>query len=172
MRKKAFVFADIKGYLVKGKAFKRIIIALLVLVVLLQFIRPAQNNGMMDAPTDITHFVTVPDTVMRILKRSCYDCHSNYTNYPWYASVSPMSLLLANHIKNGKAELNFTEFSQYSVRRMRSKLSSTAEQVEEREMPLKSYLLIHRKARLSDPEIKLIKDWVDAAKDQLSQKNE
>ena len=156
----------------KGKAFKRIVITLLVLFVFLQFIRPARNNGTPDAPTDITHVVTVPDTVMGILRRSCYDCHSNYTAYPWYARVSPMSLLLANHIKNGKTELNFTEFAQYSARRMRSKLSSTAEQVEEGEMPLKSYLLIHQNAKLSDGEIKKIKDWVDAAKNELSQKNE
>lgn len=154
----------------KGKLFNRISIALLVLFVLIQAIRPVRNNGTRDAPTDITHFVTVPDTVMSILKRSCYDCHSNYTAYPWYANVSPMSLLLANHIKNGKAQLNFTEFSQYSARRMRSKLTTTAEQVEKQEMPLKSYLLIHRNARLSDAEIKLVKDWVDAAKNELLQK--
>lgn len=155
---------------VRKKIFRNVLLALLILFVLLQFIRPARNKGRADGPTDITNFVTVPDTVMGILKRSCYDCHSNHTNYPWYVNVSPASLLLAWHIKNGKAQLNFSDFSIYSRRRMRNKLSSVAEQVEKREMPLKSYLLMHRDARLSDPEIKLIKDWVDAAKNELSQK--
>ena len=81
-----------------------------------------------------------------------------------------MSLLLARHIKRGKKELNFSDFSQYNRRRMKSKLSSIDEQVENRDMPLKSYLLLHRNAGLNDDQIELIKNWTDSAKAELDQK--
>jgi hypothetical protein len=139
--------------------------------ILLQFIRPRKNSGLAATATDITHFVQVPDSVLNILKTSCYDCHSNHTNYPWYSEISPVSLWLANHIKNGKKELNFSDFSQYNRRRMKSKLSSIREQLEEREMPLKSYLLIHRNAALSNGKIKLVIDWTDSAKLEIDQRN-
>ena len=149
------------------KWLKRIIAGLLITFILIQLIRPKKNNGVADTDKDITHFVHVPNTVMGILKTSCYDCHSNKTNYPWYAEIAPSSWLLANHIKEGKAELNFSEFSQYSRRRMKSKLSAIAEQVDKGEMPLKSYLWLHSIAELNDTQIQQIKVWADSAKAEL-----
>lgn len=154
------------------RQIKKIALGLLIVFVLLQFIRPQKNNGIADTPVDITKAVNVPDTVMRLLKVSCYDCHSNKTVYPWYAEIAPGSWWLAGHIKNGKKELNFSEFSRLSARRMKNKLKSTAEQVDKREMPLKSYLLIHGNARLNEAQIKLIKDWTDTARQQLDAKNQ
>lgn len=154
----------------KKRLFKRILLAILIVFILLQFIRPAKNVGIPGSDAEIIHFVHVPDTVLSLLKTSCYDCHSNHTNYPWYSQISPVSLLLANHIKQGKKTLNFSDFSQYNRRRIKSKLSSIGEQTVKREMPLKSYLLIHRNAALNDNQIKLIKDWTDSAKAELDQK--
>lgn len=154
----------------KKRLFKRILLAILIVFILLQFIRPAKNIGIPGSAAEIIHFVHVPDTVLKLLKTSCYDCHSNHTNYPWYSQISPVSLLLANHIKQGKIALNFSDFSQYNRRRIKSKLSSIGEQTVKREMPLKSYLLIHRNAALNDNQIKLIKDWTDSAKAELDQK--
>lgn len=149
---------------------RRVALALLVIFIGIQFLRPPKNNGVADNPTDITHFVTVSDTVMRMLQASCYDCHSNKTNYPWYAEIAPASWWLANHVKEGKAELNFSDFSQYTRRRMKNKMSSIADQVRDREMPLKSYLLIHLNAELSDAQVKLITNWADSAKAELDRK--
>ena len=154
----------------KKKILKRVLLGLLIVLVLIQFIRPEKNNGLADTDKDITHYVHVPDTIRSILRTSCYDCHSNHTHYPWYAEISPGSLWLANQIKNGQAELNFSDFSQYTTRRQKNKLTSIAEQVEEREMPLKSYLLLHGNARLSAGQIQLIKDWADSAKAELERK--
>ena len=154
----------------KKKIIKRVLLGLLVIVVLIQFIRPEKNQGSADTDKDITHFVHVPDTIRSLLKKSCYDCHSNHTNYPWYADISPGSLWLASHIRNGKDKLNFSDFAQYTTRRKKNKLTSIVEQIEEREMPLKSYLFLHRNARLSPGQIQLIIDWADSAKTQLEGK--
>lgn len=154
----------------REKVLKRIALALVLVFIGMQLIRPQKNDGAADTPNDITHVVTVPDTVMRMLKASCYDCHSNKTNYPWYAEIAPSSWWLANHIREGKAELNFSEFSQYSKRRMKTKLNSIGEQVDKREMPLKSYLLIHGNAKLSDGQIQIIKAWADSAKTEVDRR--
>ena len=154
----------------KRKFFKRLFLGLLILLVLIQFIRPEKNNGMADTDKDITHFVQVPDTIKTLLKISCYDCHSNHTVYPWYSEISPGNWWLANHIKEGKADLNFSDFAQYSPRRMKNKLKAIADQVENREMPLKSYLLLHSDARLNEGQIQLIKLWIDSARAEVDRR--
>ena len=120
-------------------------------------------------PQDISTLVPVPDDVQGILKKSCYDCHSNNTRYPWYSYVQPMGWWLAHHIKEGKAELNLSEFAEYSLRRQQSKLKAIAGSIENDEMPLSSYTLIHTGAKLSPTEKELLLDWVPKPKDHLSQ---
>lgn len=146
------------------------LVGLLIVFVLMQAIRPQKNNGVAETDTDYTRFVSVPDTIRNMLRTSCNDCHSNKTVYPWYAEIAPSSWWLANHIKEGKAELNFSDFSQYGRRRMKNKLTSIAEQVEKREMPLPSYVLLHAEAALSEGQIKIIKDWADSAKAEVDRK--
>jgi len=146
----------------KGK----IIIILIVVLILIQFIRPARNNGLAATPQDITHYVQVPDTVMHILQRSCYDCHSNHTVYPWYANINPLGLWLDNHVADGKRAINFSDLSKFDARKLDHRLKDIAEDVESGDMPLASYTLIHTYARMSKNEIKTIKDWtLDARKE-------
>lgn len=121
----------------------------------MQFIQPKRNEGSFAASNNNL----IPDSVSFILKRSCNDCHSNNTIYPWYASIQPFGWLLAKHINDGKKELNFSEFDAYSVRRIKSKLKSIEERIKDGSMPLKSYLLLHNKARLTVTEKKLIINW-------------
>ena len=109
-----------------------------------------------------------PET-RQLADAACYDCHSNNTTYPWYSNIQPMGWLLANHIKEGKAELNFNEFGSYSERRQQSKLKSIAGQVKENEMPLASYTMLHKNARLTKHQKALIIDWALQAKDSLEQ---
>lgn len=142
---------------------KRILLIVVVLLIVAQFIRPKHNDGVAAAATDITHAVHVPDTVMSLLRTSCYDCHSNHTTYPWYSKISPVNWWLANHINDGKRALNFTTFATYSYKRMGKKLKSAAHDVHEGDMPLNSYLWIHTYAKLNDAQKKLIVDWADSA---------
>lgn len=109
----------------------------------------------------------VPATIKNRLQVSCYDCHSNNTDYPWYSKIQPAAWFLEDHIQEGKDELNFNEWAEYSDRRKNSKLRSIISQIEEDEMPLDSYTLIHRDAILSDEDKTLIVDFITALKDSL-----
>lgn len=117
---------------------KKTLLSLLIVLSAIQFIRPAKNKNTAEQKADITMQFNVPADVQNVLKTSCYDCHSNNTNYPWYANIQPMAWLLANHINEGKAELNFNEFAGYSKRRQLSKLKAVANSVKDGSMPLSS----------------------------------
>jgi hypothetical protein len=146
---------------------KKILLALLVVLVLIQFIQPARNKGNQSSPTDLIKVVNAPPNVQSILKKACYDCHSNNTNYPWYASIQPFGWLLANHIKEGQEELNFSAFASYSKRRQISKLNGIANSIKDGSMPLSSYTMIHKNARLTKEEKALLFEWAAKAKDSL-----
>lgn len=150
------------------KIIKKILLGLLVVLILIQFFRPARNtdNGIMSA--DISRVVNIPFNIQQRLKTSCYDCHSNHTNYPWYSNIQPVGWWLTHHIKEGKAELNFNEFSFYSKRRQLSKLKAIGESINDGSMPLSSYTLIHRNANLSAEDKKMIVDWTETTKDSLT----
>lgn len=150
----------------------KIFIGLVVVLVLIQFIRPEQNKGEAATPQDVTHAVQVPDDVMLTLKASCYDCHSNNTNYPWYANINPVGLWLNHHIEEGKAELNFSSFATYPKKKQDHKLEELAEEVEEGHMPLPSYTLIHTDTRLNDQQTKRLVEWVKAERLKLGVANE
>ena len=144
-------------------------LAVLIVLTGIQFIQPVRNENGQALPTDISKTISIPSNVRLVLQTACYDCHSNKTNYPWYANIQPMGRLLANHIEDGKAELNFNEFGSYSQRRQLSKLKSIASQVKDDEMPLASYTMLHKNARLTKEQKALIIDWALQAKDSLEQ---
>lgn len=130
-------------------------------LVLIQFYQPARNidHGQV-TPLHITEIIDVPINIRQILQTACYDCHSNNTKYPWYSYIQPKRYFMEGHIKEGKENLNFSEFGSYSKRKQENKLDRIAKQVKADEMPLPSYLLIHRDARLSDLEKIEIVKWV------------
>jgi len=130
-----------------------------LVLVAIQFIRPARNINSQIMATDITKTVKVSDSVQVVLKKACYDCHSNNTNYPWYSNIQPVGWFLANHVSEGKRRLNFSEFGSYTLRKQSSKLNDIANEVQEGGMPLSSYTLIHKEARLTENEKSLVIKW-------------
>ena len=142
---------------------KKLLIGFVILLLVIQAFRPTLNTGNASGPNDITKAVAVPPGVRTILEKSCYDCHSNHTTYPWYDRIAPVSWWVANHIKEGKHELNFTEFATYSLKKQRKKLEEIGETVEKGEMPLKSYLITHGDARLSDADKSKLVAWAQQA---------
>lgn len=140
---------------------------MLIALVVIQFIPIERNQSDTVPKTDFMTVNYVPTSVKEMVRTSCYNCHSNNTDYPWYNKVQPMAWYLEHHIKEGKAELNFNEWADYSNRRKRSKLKSIVNQIEDDEMPLDSYTLIHRDAILSEEDKKAIIDYMKLIRDTL-----
>ena len=148
----------------------KILIWVMIFLILIQFIKPGGNHGNALGRNDFTHEIQVPDSIMKILKNSCFDCHSNHTNYPWYAHTNPVYWWLNHHITEGKRELNFTEFANYTLKQKDKKLAEIAKQVEESEMPLPSYTLVHTDAKLTDQQIKALVTWAKTSKGKIGYK--
>ena len=134
-----------------------------LLLAFIQFIRPAKNQSTLPSPGDIARHLPVPDSVAFLLKRSCYDCHSDNTVYPWYDNIQPVGWWLQYHVNHGKHSLNFSEFSTYTPERQAKKLTSISHLIRQDDMPLGSYLWIHKNAVLSPEEKDLLVHWADGA---------
>ncbi len=136
-------------------------------LVVIQFFPIILNESDYVPQSDFMVENQVPATIKNRLQVSCYDCHSNNTDYPWYSKIQPAAWFLEDHIQEGKDELNFNEWATYSDRRKNSKLRSIISQIEEDKMPLDSYTLIHKDAILSDEDKRMIIDYMTALKDSL-----
>lgn len=128
---------------------KKILIAVVLLLIAIQFI-PIKKNQTVEESNQFLTFTSANPQVSEIIKTSCFDCHSNYTNYPWYNKIAPVSWYLNRHINEGKKHLNFSEWDSYDAGKKSHKLEECAELVGEGEMPLSSYTLIHKNAKLSE----------------------
>ncbi len=142
------------------KRLKIIGLVLLVVLVGLQFFPTGANHSTTIPSTDFVKTYKAPEDIAQMLQTSCYNCHSNNTEYPWYSRVQPAGWLLENHINKGKEELNLSEFGSYSGRRQQSKLTSMISQIEDDKMPLAPYTFIHREARLSKEKKKTLLDYL------------
>ena len=149
------------------KIVKIVVIILVAAFVVVQFVRPNQTNPAVNAAETLEASVPVPDNVEEILKRSCNDCHSNTTSYPWYAQVSPVSWFLNDHIQEGRGELNFSIWNTYTAKRKDKKLDEICEQVKTGEMPLPSYLWIHRDAALREGDANILCDWANQTRQSI-----
>jgi hypothetical protein len=147
---------------------KKILIGLLIILVLIQFIRPARNQSSAQSPNDIIAHYIVPGDVQAVLQRACNDCHSNNTTYPWYANVQPFGWWLQNHIDEGKQHLNFSEFGTYNKKKQAHKMEEVSEMVEDDEMPLASYTWIHHDAKLSKEDKDLLLSWSKSLHHQIA----
>ena len=149
------------------KILKGIALALAAILLLIQFVRPLRDNPPVVGSETLEAAVEVPADVNAIIKRSCADCHSNETQYPWYSNVAPFSWLLADHIDDGRKELNFSKWNTYDARKRAHKLEEICEMVNSSSMPLPSYLWIHSDAALSADDSKKLCDWATAERAKL-----
>jgi heme-binding protein len=128
-------------------------VGLLGLVTALQFVPVSRTN-----PPERERAIAPPD-VRTILQRSCYDCHSNETHWPWYSRIAPASFLISRDVTEGRRELNLSTWSQYDARRKARKLREIGEQVEKGKMPQWYYVILHPDARLSAADRQLLLEW-------------
>lgn len=149
---------------------RKILLILLNAFIIIQFFRPEKNMVTVPSDKDIAAIYVTPENVQQILQRSCYDCHSNNTHYPWYAEVQPVAWYLDDHIREGKDELNFSVFGTYSIARQNKKMKECIKEIKEAKMPLSSYTLLHREAKLSDTDKQAIIDWCESIKKTLAER--
>lgn len=135
------------------KAIKISVVLFVVAVVVAQVVRINTVNP------PVEEDVAAPQPVDAILRRACYDCHSNQTVWPWYSQIAPVSWLLANDVEEGRRELNFSSWNTYDAKKRAKKLAETAKEVGEGEMPPWYYVLVHSDAKLADTEREALRAW-------------
>ncbi|MEK6337441.1 MAG: heme-binding domain-containing protein [Acidobacteriota bacterium] len=150
------------------RILKWIAIVLVVMFIGIQFVRPARTNPQVDEAQTIFARTQMTPEVSAILDRSCRDCHSNKTVWPWYTNVAPISWWLSNHVNDGRKDMNFSEWGQLAHDRQDRKLRQICDEVSDNIMPLSSYLPMHPQARLSEQDKKTLCDWTDAERKRLS----
>lgn len=140
---------------------KKILIVIAVVFVGIQFVSVDKSVVEADPQNDFIVATNAPENVANTMVSSCYDCHSNQTNYPWYSNVAPISWWVQDHVNEGREELNFSEWKSYSDKRKKKKLEEIIEEVEEKEMPLSSYTIAHSNAKLSEEQEEDLIKWVE-----------
>ena len=142
---------------------KKIVLIILAVFILIQFVRPEKNNSQNET-NSIEILMEVPTEVQQILKTSCNNCHSNNTAYPWYSEIAPVSWYLASHVNQGKEHLNFSEWALYNENQKNHIIEDLLEELEEKRMPLKSYLNVHENAKMTAEQYKVLINWVKTIK--------
>jgi hypothetical protein len=146
------------------KIAKKIALALLVVLVGMQFYRPEKNVAAGDYVAAFETETNPSPEVKAILNTACYDCHSDNTEYPWYNNIAPVSYWLADHIEDGKKHLNFSDWQNYDAKKKDHKLEELIEEVKEGEMPLKEYTWTHGDAKLTQEQISTLVAWADGVR--------
>ncbi len=150
---------------------KKILIFLLIVFVIIQFFRIDQTNPPVNKDLDFLTIKKTPKSTAKLIRTSCYDCHSDETVYPWYTKIQPVGWFMQDHIKEGRKELNFSTFANLELLRQAKKLNHAAHEVEEGDMPIKSYLLIHTDAKLNPEQTREIVDYFKSVKTDIMQAN-
>lgn len=155
------------------KRWGKILIGFIILILVIQIpaFNPKKNISDAEPVNDIANAYDVPMDILMHLYNSCYDCHSNYTKeYPWYYHIQPVSWWMSLHIRNAKKELNFSEFATYSPKKAEKKFHEIQEMMEKKAMPLKSYLLMHDDAKLSNSDYQDVAEWAKKMQNEMGRK--
>jgi len=138
------------------KIFKYTALAVVLFLVAAQFIRPELTNPPVNPDATFEAIAKPQPAAASIMKRACYDCHSNNTVWPWYSQVAPVSWLVADDVNEGRAHLNFSEWGLLGPEVSQKRLEAVCKEVKGGEMPLMQYLLIHSEAKLTPEEINTV----------------
>jgi hypothetical protein len=142
----------------------------LVAFVVLQCTGPERTNPAIDDARRLEATVSVPGEVQNMLRRACYDCHSDETRWPWYSSVAPISWLVVGDVREARAELNFSRWSEYHRYDRADLLDKACELAKKGEMPLPAYVRLHPEARLSPADLEAFCAWTATEAARLTRK--
>ncbi|MDD3592000.1 MAG: heme-binding domain-containing protein [Sulfurovum sp.] len=138
---------------------KKISILILLVLIGIQFV---PMNVPAEVPTKADDALKAPEEVHAILQRACFDCHSNHTDFPWYSSVAPVSWFTKMHVKEGREHMNFSIWASYDDEKKLKYFEKIPKAIKSK-MPLPSYLIMHKEAKLSDDDRKLLTEWASEA---------
>lgn len=150
------------------KIFKLAVVALSLVFAAAQFVRPSRVNPPVVAGHSIEERAALTPQASEVLNRSCMDCHSNRTDWPWYSNVAPVSWFVVDHVEHGREGLNFSEWTRYDRAQTEEQLEAICAFSKGGLMPLDSYTRIHRSARLSPADVKTLCDWTSAERQRLA----
>ena len=150
------------------KVLRVLAVVVAILFAGVQFVRPERANPPVEAGRSLESPVAVPAEVASVLDRACMDCHSNRTRWPWYSHVAPASWLVADHVNEGRAELNFSDWARYDPNEMGEVLEQVCREARAGQMPLASYVVLHPSAKLTPNDVSTLCDWTRAEGDRLS----
>ena len=137
------------------------LLSLATLIVAIQFYRPHKNVETYTPSSDFLVYENAPPNIVKIFKTSCYDCHSNHTEYKWYDNIAPLSWYVDSNIKRAKFSLNFSEWGDFpSWRRLLFLQGGIPYDIDIEKMPPKNYLLLHKDATLSRKQKETIELWI------------
>jgi hypothetical protein len=146
---------------------RKVLYTLMTILIVIQFVRPHKNIAMEVSTNDIEKHYHVPENVKVTLKKACRDCHSNHTEYPWYANIQPIAWWLNGHIQDGKKNFNLSEFAAYTPKRADHKLEELIESQEENWMPLQSYQNLHQDAVLTEAQKGEVITWAQGLRKEI-----
>ena len=150
------------------RILKWLLLAAIIVLVVIQFFGPARTNPTAAPSLALESHVQVPPNVKTLLDRSCVDCHSNNTHWPWYSRVAPVSWFVIDHVNNGRTELNLSEWGRYDKRQQSHNLDDMCELAREGDMPLSSYTPLHPGSKLTADDVKTLCDWATAEQARLA----
>ncbi|HAX48118.1 MAG TPA: heme-binding domain-containing protein [Ignavibacteria bacterium] len=154
------------------KIFKIVLVIIIAGMVAIQFFnRPDMSTTTEITPAHITKVMSVPANVESILKRSCYDCHSDHTTWPWYSSIAPASWLVGDDVVKGKKKMNFSQWGSMQPAKQEARLNEICEEIKSDEMPLPPYLIMHGDAKLSQADKDILCQWVEIELKKLEDAN-
>lgn len=154
------------------KVLKRLSFIVLVLMLAIQFVRPSRTNPPVDPSREITAVHPAPAAVTSALQRSCNDCHSNHTLWPWYSNVAPASWLVAHDVNVGRSALNFSDWSAINAEKKQEAAGKICEEVRDGEMPMRQYVLLHPSARLTASDVQALCSWAQQIAPATGEANE
>jgi hypothetical protein len=152
----------------KWRVLRWLVVIFACLFVLAQFSRPARTNPVVDQSLALEARMQVSPLVSAIIERSCSDCHSNKTRWPWYSNVAPVSWLVADDVNEGRQNLNFSEWGRYTKRDTDGLLKQICQEVKAGAMPLSIYTPLHPGSKLSDEDKGILCDWASAELQRLN----
>ncbi|MFC6267974.1 heme-binding domain-containing protein [Frigoriflavimonas asaccharolytica] len=151
---------------------KKIFYVFLLAFILIQFFQIDKTNEPVNKGVDFLTIKKTPEPIAKLINASCYDCHSNETKYPWYASLQPVGWFLESHFEDGRKHLNFSKFATYEPKKQAHKLEEAANEIETKEMPLDSYTIVHTETNLSDENRKMLVEYFKKIRMEILESNQ